>query len=79
MEYLYYYFAGVVLLMLGYMIGVRDERKHGSAAAQKALDKEIEHFNEEVRLWGAVEDALPKETQKIRKAGKTYKHLRLVK
>lgn len=79
MEYLYYYFATMILLIVGYFIGMLDERRNGRAAAQKQLDREIEHFNEEVRLWQAVEDALPPDKLVTQKRNKGHKHLRLIK
>lgn len=48
----------LVLVALGYCIGVYDERNHGQAAAEKAMKQEIEEFKQEVREWNAIEDAV---------------------
>ena len=58
MEYVFYYLLGCFILGLGYMLGVKDERKNGPAACQKIMDEEIAAYYEETQTWNSVDHAL---------------------
>ena len=52
MEYLYYYCVIVIVIVfiVGYFIGVHNERKYGPSACQKILDQERQRPTEEVQM-----------------------------
>jgi hypothetical protein len=79
MEYLLYYFGACFLLVIGYMIGVNDERKHGPAAAQKELDKQIAEYYTTQDQWDSLDISLRELDNDVasKQIGK-YSHLRLV-
>jgi len=82
MIYLYLYLLGGFILGLGYMIGVRDERKNGPAACQKIMDEDIAQYHSDVKEWNDLADKV--EVAEIdfapaSKRIKQYGHLRLIK
>lgn len=82
MTYLYLYLLGGFILGLGYMIGVRDERKNGPAACQKIMDGEIAQYHADVKEWDELANKV--EVAEIdfapaSKRIKQYGHLRLIK
>jgi len=80
MIYVLYYFVGCLALLAAYMFGVWEERKYGSAAAQKELDKQVSEYYTEKEAWDAVESAaLVLDHEPASKRIKNYGHLRLVK
>lgn len=82
MIYLYLYIGGFLLLVIGYMIGVRDERKNGPAACQKEMDRQVAEYHQDLNEWDelaktieAAEIDFGPASKKIRQ----YGNLRLVK
>ncbi len=76
MIYLYVYVGVFLLLVVGYMIGVRDERRHGAAAAQKASDIQTAAYYTQKEVWDVVEGVFD---APMKKQSKQYGHLRLIK
>jgi hypothetical protein len=58
MEYLLYYFAGILILVVGYVLGVIDERKNGPAADQKRLDIEVAAYYGMKNEFAELEESL---------------------
>jgi hypothetical protein len=80
MIYLYSYIGAFLFFVIGYMLGMHQERKYGAAASQKIMDQEIAEYDTEQKTWDAVKDAVLKMDQEpASKRIKQYGHLRLIK
>lgn len=61
MEYVYLYLLGCFIFGVGYMIGVKDERKNGPAACQKIMNTEIAEYHKELDEWDELAKVLDAE------------------